>query len=123
MRGPVGPVGPKGVQGVQVAKGDLGERGERGVKIEQGIQGDNSDVLSLLAEPLPIQLATRYDEKMCFIKYHVSEDRSSIVELAGDVGTLRCVIAYHEPAWRFNLSMVKDMKWQTYRKRLVMVIF
>ena len=59
-----------------------------------------------MAEHLPIQLATRYGEKMCFIKYHVSEDRSSIVELAGGVGTLRNVIAYHEPAWHFDAKFV-----------------
>ena len=57
----------------------------------QGIQGDNSDVLSVLAEHVPIQLPTRYGEKMCFIKYPVSEDRSSIVELFGAVATLRSV--------------------------------
>ena len=68
------------------------------MKGDKGIQGDNSNVLSVLAEHLPIQLATRYGEKMCFIKYHVSEDRSSIVELSGGVGTLRSVSAYHEPA-------------------------
>ena len=43
---------------------------------------------------------------MCFIKYHVSEDRSSIVELAGGVGTLRSVCAYHEPAWHFDAKCV-----------------
>ena len=55
------------------------------MKGEMGIQGDNSDVLNVLAEHLPIQLATRYGEKMCFIKYHVSEDSSSIIELSGGV--------------------------------------
>ena len=50
---------------------------------EKGIQGDNSDVLRVLAGHLPIKLATRYDEKMCFIKYHVSEDMSNIIELSG----------------------------------------
>ena len=68
------------------------------MKGEKGIQGDNSNVLSVLAEHLPIQLAIRYGKQMCFIKYHVSEDRSSIIELAGGVGTLRNVSAYHEPA-------------------------
>ena len=43
---------------------------------------------------------------MCFIKYRVSEDRSSIVELAVGVGTLRCVSAYHEPAWHFDAKFV-----------------
>ena len=48
------------------------------------------------------------DSVWCFIKYHVSEDRSSIVELAGCVGTLRCVSAYHEPAWHFVAKLVDD---------------
>ena len=43
---------------------------------------------------------------MCFIKYHVSEDKSSIVKLAGGVGTLCCVSAYHEPAWHFDAKFV-----------------
>ena len=60
----------------------------------------------VLADHLPIQLATRYSEKMCFIKYHVSEDRSSIIELPGGVGTLCNVSAYHEPAWHFDAKFV-----------------
>ena len=67
--------GDKGIQGSVGAKGDHGERGERGVKGEKGIQDDNSNVVSVLANHLPIQLATRYGGKMCFVKYHVSEDR------------------------------------------------
>ena len=43
--------------------GSAGGQVERGVKGEKGIQGDNSDVLSALADHLPIQLATRYGEK------------------------------------------------------------
>ena len=43
------------------------------------MQGDTSDVLSVLAVHLPIQLAKRHGEKMWFVKYHVSEDQSSIV--------------------------------------------
>ena len=88
------------------AKGDRGEHVERGVKEEKGIQGENSDGLSVLAEHLPIQLATRHGEKMCFIMYHVSEDRSRIIELSGGVGTLRNVSAYHEPAWHFDAKFV-----------------
>ena len=34
-------------------------RGEPGVKGEECIQSDNSDVLSVLVEHLPIQLATQ----------------------------------------------------------------
>ena len=76
------------------------------MKGEKRIQGDNSNVLSVLAEHLPIQLANRYGEKMCFIKNHVSEDRSSIVELSGGVGTLRSVSAYHYPAWHFDAKFI-----------------
>ena len=43
---------------------------------------------------------------MCFIKYHVSEDRSSIIELSGGVGTLRSGSADHEPAWHFDVKFV-----------------
>ena len=106
MRGSAGPVRHKGVQGVQGAKSDRGERGERGVKGEKGIQGNNSHVLSVLAGHLPIQLETRYGEKMCFIMYRVSTDRSSIIELSGGVRTLRSVNAYHEPAWHFDAKFV-----------------
>ena len=76
------------------------------MKGEKCIQGDNADVLSVLAEHLPIQLATRYGEKLLIIKYHVSEDRSSIVELSGGVEMLRSVSAYHEPAWHFDAKFV-----------------
>ena len=69
VRGSPGPIEQKGLQDVQGDKGNRGKRGERGVKGEKGIQGDNSNVLSVLADHLPIQLATRYGEKMCFIKY------------------------------------------------------
>ena len=55
-------------------------------------------VLSVLCNHLPIQLATRYREKMCCVNYHVSEDRLSIVESSGGVQTIRNVSAYHEPA-------------------------
>ena len=43
---------------------------------------------------------------MCFVKYHVSEDKSSIVESSGGVQTLRNVSAYHEPAWHFDAKFV-----------------
>ena len=42
--------------------------------------------------------------------YLLSEDRSNIIELSGDVGTLRNVSAYHEPAWHFNAKFV-DGQW------------
>ena len=80
--------------------------GERRVKGDKSIQGDNSNILDILAEHLPIQLATPYGGKMCFIKYHVSEDRSRIVEFAGGVGRLRCVNGYHEPACHFDAKFV-----------------
>ena len=43
---------------------------------------------------------------MCFVKYHVSEDKSSIVESSGGVQTLRSVSACNEPAWRFDATFV-----------------
>ena len=43
---------------------------------------------------------------MCFVKYHVSEDRSSIAESSGGVQTLRNVNAYHEPTWHFDGKFV-----------------
>ena len=103
LRGVAGIQGPLGVQG---PAGSIGERGERSVKGEKGIQGDNSDVLSVLADHQPIQLVTRYGEKMCFVKNHVSEDRSSIIELSGGVETLRNVSAYYQPAWHIDTKFV-----------------
>ena len=93
--------GSKGDKGIHGSEGDHGKRGERGVKGEKGIQSDNSDVQSVMAEHLPIQLATRYGEKMCFIKYHVSEDKLSIIELSQGVVTLRSVSTYHETCVAF----------------------
>ena len=72
------------------------------MKGEKGIQGDKSNVLSVLADHLPIQPVTQYCEKMCFVKYHISEDRLSIIELAGGVGTLRNVSTYHKPMWHID---------------------
>ena len=106
VAGPDGPKGPSGEKGdrgregpvgIQGLVGDQGERGEHGQRGEQrgkGVQGDTSDVLSVLAAHLPIQLAKRYGEKMCFVKYHVSEDQSSIVRMPGGVQTLRNVSGY-----------------------------
>ena len=68
---------------------------EPDVKEDNLIQGDNSDVLSVLGEHLPIQLVTRYADKRCFIRYHVFES---------SVKTLRCVCAYHQHAWHFDAS-------------------
>ena len=62
----------KGIQGLV---GNRGERGERGEPGEKGIQDNTSDVLNVLAAHIPIQLAKRYGEKMCFVKYHVSEEK------------------------------------------------
>ena len=72
----------KGIQGSVGAKGDRGERSERSVKGEKGIQGNNSNVLNVLADHLPIQLATRYGEKMCPVKY------------------IRGYVEYHRIVWR-----------------------
>ena len=116
MQGPVGTTcvkgecGPQGHCGTQGLVGEQGDRGERG---EKGIQGDTSDALSVLANHLPIQLVTRYGEKMCFVKYHVSEDKSSIVEALGGLQTLSNVSTYHKPAWHFDAKFVN---YFTYRK-------
>ena len=88
VKGECGPQGHYGTQGLVGDQGDRGERGGCGEQGEKGIQGDTSDVLSVLADHLPIQLVTRYGEKMCFVKYHVSEDKSSIIETSGGVQTL-----------------------------------
>ena len=85
---------------------------EVSVKGEKGIQGGNSDVLSVLADHLPIQLATRYGEKMYFIKYHVSE----VVRVSWNCLEVweRYVMLAHTTNPRLilmlNLSMVKGMK-------------
>ena len=62
-----------------------------------------------MADHLPIQLTTRYGEKMCFVKYLVSEGKSGIVSggiVPGGLETLRNVSAYHEPAWHFDAKFV-----------------
>ena len=121
VRGVAGPDGPKGPSGEKGDRGwegppghqslvgdqgERGERGQRGERGEKGVQGDASDVLSVLATHLPIQLAERYGEKMCFVKYHVSEDESSVVRMTGGVQTLRNVSAYKEPTWHFDAQFV-----------------
>ena len=114
VQGPVGSTGgqgerglkgDKGIQGSCGAKGDSGERGDRAVKGEKGILGAISSVLSVLADHLPIQLGTRYGEKIA-LSSHVSGDRSSTIELSGDVGTQRNVSKYHEPTWHFNAKFL-----------------
>ena len=70
----------------------------------------------MLAAHLPIQLAARYGKNMCFVKYHVSEDQSSIVESSGGVQTLHSILM-------LNLSIDKNIQGQTYRKLQVMDIF
>ena len=81
-------------------------RGVAGPDGSKGPVGDTSDVLSVLASHLPIQLAKRYGEKLCFVKYHVSEDKSSIVESSGGLQTLRNVSAYNEPTRYFDAQFV-----------------
>ena len=96
-KGPSGEIGDRGWEGPPGIQGLVGERGQRGERGEKGAQGDASDVLIVLATHLPIQLAERYGEKMCFVKYRVSEDQSSVVRMTGGVQTLRNVSAYKEP--------------------------
>ena len=98
--------GPPGIQGLVGDQGERGEHGQRGERGEKVVQGDTSDVLSVLAAHLPIQLAERYAKKMCFVKYHVSEDQSSVVRMIGGVQTLRNVSAYNEPTWHFDAQFV-----------------
>ena len=102
-RGREGPVGIQGLVGDQGERGEHGQRGERG---EKDVQDDTSDVLSVLAAHLPIQLAERYGEKMCFVKYHVSEDQSSVVSMTGGVQTLSNVSAYKESTWHFDAQFI-----------------
>ena len=45
---------------------------------------------------------------MCFVKYHVSEDKSSIVESSGGMQTLHNVSAYNEPTWHFDATFVSS---------------
>ena len=121
MRGVAGPDGHKGPSGEMVTeagkarlgfkillevKAKRGEHGQRGERGEKGVQGDTSDVLSALAAHLPIQLAERYGEKICFAKYHVSEDQSSVVRMTGGVQTLRNVSVYNEPTWHYDAQFV-----------------
>ena len=97
MRGVAGPDGPNGPSG---------EKGDRGWEGSPGIQGLASDVLSVLATHLPIQLAEWYGEKMCFVKYHVSEDETSVVRMTGGVQKLRNVSAYKVPTWHFDAQFI-----------------
>ena len=98
--------GPPGIQGLVGNQGERGEHGQRGERGEKGVQVDASDVLSILSALLPIQLAEPYGEKMCFVKYHVSEDQSSVVRMTGGVQTLRNVSAYNEPTWHCDAQFV-----------------
>ena len=43
---------------------------------------------------------------MCFVKYHVSEDQSSVVRMSGGVQTLHNVSAYNEPTWHVDAQFV-----------------
>ena len=106
VKGDRGPQGPFGIQGLVGDQGDRAERGERGEGGDKGLQGDNSDVLSVLAAQIPIQLAKRHGVKMCFVKSHVSEDKSSIVESSGGLQRLRNVSAFHELVWHFDAKFV-----------------
>ena len=70
------------------------------------VKSDASDVLSVLAVHVPIQLAEWYGEKMCFVKYHVSEDQSIVVRMTGGLQMLHNVSAYNEPIWYFDAQFV-----------------
>ena len=81
-----------------------------GFKVLLEIKMNEADVLRVLAAHLPIQLAERYGEKTCFVKYHVSEDQSSVVRMTGGVKTLRNVSAYSEPTWHFDAQFVDKQR-------------
>ena len=106
-KGDRGREGPAGLQGLVGDQGERGERGQRGERGERGVQGNASDVLSVLVTHLPIQLAERYGEKMYIVKYHVSEDESSVVRMTGGVQTLHNVSAYKEPTWHFDAQFIE----------------
>ena len=55
---------------------------------------------------------------MCFVKYHVSEDQSSIVESSGGVQTLRNVSAYNEAALHFDAKFVngEGHEWENVQR-------
>ena len=101
-------LGAKGLRGIAGIQGPLGVQGPVGttgdVKGEKGIQDDNSDVLSVLADHPPT--GDWVWRKMCFVKYHVSEDKSSIVESSGGVETLSNGSTYHKPVWHFDAKFV-----------------
>ena len=61
MQGPVGTTdvqGERGPEGHYGTQGLVGEQSDRGERRENGIQRDTLDILSVLANHLPIQLAT-----------------------------------------------------------------
>ena len=94
--------GPPGLQGLVGDQGERGERGQRGKRGEKCVQGDASDVLSVLATHLPIQLAERYGEKMCFAQYHISDEQGHAkvnVQIASGRGHFLEMnnTAYHSP--------------------------
>ena len=52
---------------------------------------------------------------MCFVKYHVSEDQSSIVSSHGGVKNLRNVSAYNELTWHFDSQFVDKQGHSTFK--------
>ena len=126
VQGERGQEGHYGTQGFVGEQGDRGEGGERGEREEKGIQGDTSGVLSVLADHLPIQLATRYGEKMCFIKYHISEYQRASGVLQNRLEVCKRYVMLARTTNLHGILMQNlsiDMYEQTCRKRLVMDIF
>ena len=138
IQGPLGVQGPisstigqgerglkrdKGFQGSVGANGNRGERGERGVTGEKDIQGDNSDVLSVLA------IICRFNWLSCLVRkcalsctMYQKISRVSWNYLVWERYVVSARTTNPPGILLLNFSMVKGMKWQTYRKRLVLVI-
>ena len=131
LRGPAsvkcdrGPQGPVGIQGIVGDQGDRGERGERVERGEKGIQGGTSDVLSVLAAHIPIQLAKRYGEKCALSS--IMYQRTSRALWNRLVECKRCVMLMHtmnpHGILVLHLSVGVYIKGQTCRKLQVMGTF
>ena len=137
IQGPLGVQGPisstigqgerglkrdKGFQGSVGANGNRGERG--GVTGEKDIQGDNSDVLSVLA------IICRFNWLSCLVRkcalsctMYQKISRGSWNYLVWERYVVSARTTNPPGILLLNFSMVKGMKWQTYRKRLVLVIY
>ena len=106
--GPPGKVGKIGLPGPIGSKGSVGEHGEKGDKGDAGVIGPHG--LVGLRGSTGLRGVQGVAEKLCFVKYHVSEDKLSIVESSEGVETLRNVSAYNEPTWHFDAKFVDNQE-------------